>query len=257
MLVTSLLRYCLNARDEHSLHSPFLFNLYTQTIRADNRHQPAFLAIEAQRRALKQSTARISVVDYGTGAGQYVRSVRSIARQSLKSAKYGRLLFRLVQRFQTRTVLDLGTSLGITTAYLAKATDPFGGQVITFEGCPETAKLAHETFTQLACPNIRQVVGNLNETLSPTLVELPPLDLVFFDANHQYEPTIQYFTACLDHIHNDSVFIFDDLYWSIGMEQAWNAIRQNPVVTITVDLFGVGLVFFRREQPKQDFILRF
>lgn len=154
-------------------------------------------------------------------------------------------------------MLDLGTSLGITTAYLAKAVEPFGGRVITFEGCPETARLAGRTFAQLDCSHVQQVIGDLNETLSPTLQKLPPLDLVFFDANHQYEPTIQYFTVCLDHIHNDSVFIFDDLYWSAGMEQAWNAIRRNPVVTVTVDLFGVGLVFFRREQPKQDFILRF
>lgn len=256
-MIFSFLRYWLSARNEHALHSPFLYDLYTRTIRANGRHQSNFAPIRALRNELRNRDQAINVTDYGTGAGQYSRSIKSIARQSLKSDKFGRLLYRLAQRFEAKAVLDLGTSLGITTAYLAKAVGENDGQVITFEGCPQTAAIASDTFTKLGCGNVQQVIGDLNEMLTPTLASVGDIDLVFFDANHRYEPTIQYFTACLDHIHNDSVFIFDDIHWSVEMEKAWNSIKAHSSVTVTIDLFYVGLVFFRCEQPKQDFILRF
>ncbi len=256
-MIFSYLRYWLAARDEHALHSPFLYDLYTRTIRAKDRHSPVFAPIQVLRNELRNAKGIITVTDFGTGAGEYTRSVGAIARQSLKPDKFGRLLYRSAQRFEVKTVLDLGTSLGITTAYLALATSLTDGKVITFEGCPQTAARASDTFTRLGCRNVQQVIGDLNKTLTPTLASLDDIDMVFFDANHRYEPTIQYFTACLDHIHNDSVFIFDDIHWSAEMEQAWNTIKGHPSVTVTIDLFYVGLVFFRREQPKQDFILRF
>lgn len=256
-MIKSLLRYLLAARNEHGLHSPFLYDLYRRTIRANDRKNSVYAPIQSLRRDLRNSRQVIRVTDFGTGSGQYARSVGDIARRSLKADKFGRLLYRLIRRFEARTVLDLGTSLGITTAYLAKAANENGGRVVTFEGCPETAAVAGETFGRLECQNVQQVVGNLDQTLAPALADLGAVDLVFFDANHRYDPTIQYFIQCLDHIHNDSVFIFDDIHWSPDMERAWNAIKTHPSVTVTVDLFHVGLVFFRREQPKQDFILRF
>ena len=256
-MVQAYLRYWLASRNEHSLHSPFLYDLYTRTIHAGDRRKGDFAPIQALRRELCNSRQLIHVTDFGTGSDQYARSVGSIARHSLKSDKFGRLLFRLVQRFGAKTVLDLGTSLGITTAYLAMATKANGGQVITFEGCPQTAAVAGETLGRLTGGNVQQIIGNLDKTLAPVLANLGKIDLIFFDANHRYEPTIQYFTQCLNHIHNDSVFIFDDIHWSPEMEQAWATIKTHPSVTVTVDLFQIGLVFFRREQPKQDFILRF
>ncbi len=256
-MIRSLLRYAGAARDEHSLHSPFLFELYTQIIRADSPCEPVFASIRTRRRELRRSRQPLHVTDYGTGAGEYDRSVGSIARASLKSDKIGRLLYRLVRRFEAKTVLDLGTSLGITTAYLAKATEATSGTVLTVEGCPQTAAVATETFQTLSCSTVRQVVGNLDQTLGPVLTELSQIDFVFFDANHRYEPTIHYFMTCLDHIHNDSVFIFDDIHWSADMERAWETIKAHPAVTVTIDLYRVGIVFFRREQPKQHFVLRF
>jgi predicted O-methyltransferase YrrM len=257
MTLLPLLRYLLAARNQHGLHSPFLYDLYTRTIRVNDRSNPDFAPIQRLRRELRNSRQVIDVTDFGTGSEQYARSVGSIARRSLKSDKFGRLLYRLTRRFEAKTVLDLGTSLGITTAYMAKAAHENGGRVITFEGCPQTAAVATETFVQLGYLNVEQVVGNLDETLAPILANLGHIDLVFFDANHRYDPTIQYFNCCLHHIHNDSVFIFDDIHWSPDMERAWETIKAHPSVTVTVDLFHVGLVFFRREQPKQNFILRF
>lgn len=259
-MVSAYLRYLARARDEHSLHSPFLFSLYTTVVRADNRREPAFRPIRAWGHQLRTNRHTIQVTDYGAGSrinASGRRKISDIARNSQKQARFGRLLFRLIGRFSAKTIIDLGTSLGLTTAYMAEAARPFNGHVWTFEGCPQTATVAHQTFSALGQANVTIVMGNIDETLAPALASLPPVDLVFFDANHRYEPTLRYFEICLSRAHNDTVFVFDDIHWSAGMEQAWAELKAHPAVCVTVDLFWIGLVFIRREQPKQDFVLRF
>lgn len=259
-MLLAYLRYLSRARDEHSLHSPFLFALYTQVIRVYKRSKSQFAAIRALRKKLRQSRQILNVTDLGAGSkvnAARQRTVGDIARNSQKSARFGRLLFRLVQRFEAHTIVDLGTSLGITTAYLAQAATSCKGHVLTFEGCPETAAVARKNFERLSLDNVEIVVGNLDDTLAQHVAKLDGLDIVFFDANHRYEPTIRYFETCLTKVHNDTVFILDDIHWSDEMEQAWTYVKTHASVTITVDLFWVGLVFFRQEQPKQDFVLRF
>ncbi len=253
------LRYLSRARDEHSLHSPFLFSLYTQVVRAKTGSKALLAPIRRLRKELRKNRQLITIADYGAGSkvnASRQRSIGDIARNSQKPARFGRLLFRLVRQFEAKNVVDLGTSFGITTAYLAEATKP-NGHVLTFEGCPETAAVARTNFGRLELHNVDIVVGNIDETLAAHVAALTPIDFVFFDANHRYEPTVRYFETCLTNIHNDTVFVFDDIHWSAEMEQAWNYIKANASVTITVDLFWVGLVFFRQEQPKQDFVLRF
>ncbi len=258
-MFSAYLRYLSRARDEHSLHSPFLFALYTQVIRLENRREPVIIRLRALRRTLRKDRQLIRITDYGAGSkvnASRQRSIGDIARHSQKPARFGRLLFRLVRRFKAKTIVDLGTSLGLTTAYLAEAASVHDGQVLTFEGCPRTAAVAQQNFEGLGLDNVQIVVGNLDETLGPQIARLKPIDFAFFDANHRYEPTVRYFETCLTNVHNDTVFVFDDIHWSAEMEQAWAYIKTHPAVSVTVDLFWVGLVFFRKEQPKQDFILR-
>ncbi|GAA4396701.1 class I SAM-dependent methyltransferase [Nibrella viscosa] len=259
-MVRAILRYMAKARDEHSLHSPFVFGLYTQIIRAPKADLSQFSDIQALRRLLRRSRQVIEITDFGAGSqvnASRCRAVGNIVRHSEKPARFGRLLYRLVRRFEAQTLFDLGTSFGLTTAYLAKAAGETGGRVITFEGCPQTAAVAVENFGRLGIGNVEVIVGNLDETLEQQVAAVAQLDLVFFDANHRYEPTLRYFTACLANSHNNSVFIFDDIHWSAEMEQAWEEIKAHPAVTVTIDLFYIGLVFFRREQPKQHFTLKF
>ncbi|WP_461149184.1 O-methyltransferase [Spirosoma pulveris] len=259
-MLLAYLRYLSRARDEHSLHSPFLFSLYLQVIRARTGSKELFAPIRVLRKELRKSRQLITIADLGAGSkvnASRQRTIGDIARNSQKPARFGRLLFRLIQRFEAKVVVDLGTSLGMTTACLAEATKPYGGHVLTFEGCPETAAVARQNFERLAIQNVDVLVGNLDETLAPAIAALPAVDFVFFDANHRYEPTVRYFETCLANIHNDTVFVFDDIHWSEEMEQAWAFIKSHQSVSVTVDLFWVGLVFFRKEQPKQDFVLQF
>lgn len=259
-MVRAYLQYLLQARDEHSLHSPFVFDLYTQVIQVNDVANPEFVQIQQLRQQLRQRPDRITITDLGAGSkvnAARQRTIADIARHTQKPDRFGRLLFRLVHRFQAKTVFDLGTSLGVTTAYLAQATNRHGGQVTTFEGCPETARVAQQNLATLNVANVRLVVGNLDKTLAQAVAKIPSIDLVFFDANHRYNPTLAYFETCLAKVHNDTVFVFDDIHWSAEMEKAWQVIKTHPRVRVTIDLFDVGLVFFRQEQPKQHFTLRF
>lgn len=256
--VRSYIRFLLRSGNAHGLHSPFVFALYNNVVRHTGFFAP-YAAVEERRAELLASTEIIMVRDFGagshTGAGQH-RHIRDIARTAAKPRPLGQLLFRLVNHFQPRTVLELGTSLGLTTAYLA--TPASKSRVITFEGCPATATVARETFARLSLRNVKLIEGNLDATLAPTLATLPdPIDFAFFDGNHRYEPTIRYFEQCLTRRTNQSVFVFDDIHWSAEMERAWETIKAHPEVMLTVDLFYMGLVFFRKNQPKQHFFLRF
>ncbi|QJX45709.1 class I SAM-dependent methyltransferase [Hymenobacter taeanensis] len=256
--ILSYLRFLLQSGNTHGLHSPFVFSLYAHVIGHDGNFA-AYKPIEARRQELLQSAKSIQVHDFGagshTGAGR-TRRIRDIARTAAKSRPLAQLLFRLVNAFQPRTIVELGTSLGLTTSYLAAADSR--ASVLTFEGCPQTATVARETFTALGLRNINLQEGNLDDTLAPALAALnAPVDFVFFDGNHRFEPTLRYFELMNAHRTEDSVFVLDDIHWSEEMTRAWEAIKQHPEVTLTIDLFFIGLVFFRRKQPKQHFLLRF
>lgn len=262
------LQYLLKARTRHGTHSPFVYNLLDEVV-YDTAQFYVFDEIESLRKKLLSDERTINIKDYGAGStinSSPTRKLKDIARNSAKAEKYGQLMFRLIQKLKPETLLELGTSLGISTIYQASAAPK--SKVITMEGCPETAAVAKENFEKLKLNNIEIVVGNFDETLSATLDKLSAhfplgravegwLDYAFFDGNHRKAPTLNYFKQCLTKTNNDSVFIFDDIHWSDEMEEAWEEIKANSSVTVTIDLFFVGLVFFRKEQKKQDFIIRY
>ncbi len=256
-MILDYLKYLFLARNEHSLHSPFLFEFYLKVLK-DSTVEYDFLAIEELRRKLLSDEREIVITDLGAGSklnSSSQRKIKDIARNSQKPAKLAQLFYRIIRFYNYRTILDLGTSLGITTAYLAKAT--LGGKVFTFEGCPNTAEIAKENFKELGIHNVEVVVGDLNNSLEKQLERIEKIDFAFLDANHRYEPTVDYFEKCLSKIHDDTCFIFDDIYWSEGMKRAWEQICNHPQVTVSIDVFWVGIVFFRKKQPKQHFVLRF
>lgn len=247
--------YRLKSFRLHGVHSPFVFDLYEHVICHDG-YYAAYTTVEKLRQKLLQNHLPIQVTDLGAGSKTLnlsSRPISNLAKVSAKPPKYGQLLFRLVNHFQPEIILELGTSLGITTAYLAKAQSK--SKIYSFEGCPNIAAQASQNFRKLKIENINLVKGNLNQTLAPTVQKLPNIDFVFFDGNHQYKPTLEYFEVCLQKRHINSVFIFDDIYWSPEMEKAWREICQHPAVTLSIDLFHLGLIFFRPQQPKQHFTL--
>jgi predicted O-methyltransferase YrrM len=187
--------------------------------------------------------------------GGQIQSVSEIAKRSVKPAKYGQLLFRMVNYFQPKHVLELGTSLGITTSYLRAGN--IGSAVTTVEGCPEIAAIAQKNWLYLGYENISLHIGNFDEVLPELLRKEQVIDFVFFDGNHRKTATLEYFNRCLEKVNEKSVFVFDDIYWSAEMEEAWEEIKANEKVSVTIDLFFMGIVFFRKGQAKEDFVIRY
>lgn len=251
-LIWRYLKYYFRAQTRYRLHSPFVYEL-TQAVLEDDRKFYAFSTIEGFRRQLLRNKSRIRVTDYGAGSkvepgGQ--RRICSLARYSAISPGIGRQLFRLVNFFKPHTMLELGTSLGISAAYQAAAAQR--AQMLTIEGCPETARLAFQHFKQLGLPNIRVLNGPFQELLPSALQHLKSLDYLYLDGDHRAAASLAYFRACLPYAHNDSVFVLADIHWSKEMEQAWEEMQQQPEVRLAVDFFHFGLLFFRQEQRQKE-----
>ena len=249
--------YYFNSKNKHYIHSPFIYHLVTEVINKKKR-LPIYTEIENLKRNLCKIKREINITDYGAGSNinnSSKRKIKDIARNSSKNSKYGRLLHRLVKHYKPKNILELGTSLGISTCYIAEGNR--NAKVYTIEGCPETANTAKENFNQLNINNIQTIIGNFDNTLEGLLKKLQYLDLVFIDGNHRKRPTIEYFKKCLDYANNNTIFIFDDIHWSTGMQDAWKEIQANTSVTATVDLFYIGIVFIKKELSKEHFIVRF
>lgn len=249
--------HLLKSRTRHGTHSPFVYSLLDEVI-YDTAHFYAFDEIENLRKNLLKDKRSITISDFGAGSkinNSRTRLIKDIAANSAKPPKYGQLIFRLVKKFKPTIMLELGTSLGISALYHAAAVPK--SRLITLEGCPETAATAKENFEKMKAGNVEIVVGNFDETLAQTLEKITRLDYVFFDGNHRKVPTLHYFRQCLSKVHNDSVFVFDDIYWSSEMEEAWEEIKADKSVSVTIDLFFLGLVFFRKEQAKENFVIRY
>jgi predicted O-methyltransferase YrrM len=258
-LAGKYLHYYLTAANGkgHGIHSPFVFDFVTGVLN-DRRSYPAYKTIEDLRQHLLKDQTSLTIEDMGAGsvyATTHSRTVAAIAKHAAKSPRLGQLLFRVAQYYQPMTILELGTSLGLSAAYLAAGVPQ--GHVFTLEGSPAIAEAAGRNLRSLAL-DATVVTGNFDEQLMPLLKSLPPIDLAFVDGNHRREPTLRYFNTLLRHSAHPSALIFDDIHWSEDMETAWTQIKNDPRVYLTIDLFFIGIVFLREEfKTKQDFIIRF
>ncbi len=249
--------YYITAQNRHHIHSDFFYRLTNEVIN-NNKQEHAFNMLENLHSGLKQNNTVIPFTDFGAGRSHSTHkqlTVSAIAKNSAKPARYARLMYRLVHHFKPQQILELGTSLGITTLYMAAASP--ASKIITLEGSNEVANLAEENFRKLKCDTIELVRGPFDETLYKKVQGLNSLDFVFFDGNHQKKPTLDYFAICLSRKTNNSVFVFDDINWSTQMKEAWETIKQHPDVYVTIDLFMMGLVFFNPDFSRQHFKLRF
>ena len=255
--IGSWVEHLVKAHTRHGVHSPFVYRLLDEVLR-NTAADPAFIGIEELRDELLDSDQVVQVNDLGAGSrvmGRSVRRVSDIARTSVKPARQAQLLFRLAQHFAPQYVLELGTSFGLSTIYLARGAG--SAEVTTIEGCAQTQRIALHHFDLLAQDNIRAVLGSFRSALPDVLRGIPSLDMAFIDGHHAEEPTVEYFEQCLVKAHTGSVFILDDIHWSSGMERAWARIKSHPRVTVTIDLYDLGLVFFRQDQAPEHFRLRY
>lgn len=266
-LAHKYLQYYITASNGkgHGVHSPFVFDFITNVL-TDDRYFQSYGEIENLRKKLLLDKTILQVEDFGAGSVSKKnkstsvntdrRSIASIAKNAAKPQKFGRLLFRMVNYYQPVTILELGTSLGISTGYLAAANP--AAKVITLEGASQIARIAKQNFKILELKNIELTEGNFDETLSSVIAGLGQVDFAFIDGNHRKEPTENYFNQLLSRSSAATILVFDDIHWSKEMEQAWETIKSDARVTCTIDLFFIGIVFFNTSfKEKQNITIRF
>ena len=257
-LIKRYIKYLALAKTKYNIHSPFVYDLITEVME-DKTDYPVYSVVNNLKSSLLKNFNPLETIDFGAGATAFpystkIRKVNKIAKQTKQPDKIAHLLFRIVKHFKPDTILELGTSLGISSIYFSYASPQ--GKITTIEGCANVAAEAQNNFNKLSLKNINLLIGNFDTILPKYLKKINNLDFVFFDGNHRKEPTVKYFKDCLPKANENSIFVFDDIHWSEGMEEAWEIIKNTPEVTVTIDLFYMGIVFFKKDISKQDFILK-
>lgn len=250
------LSYYTKAVTAYQVHSPAVYNFITEVMDQERSYYK-FGEIEHLRELYLKSKDSISFIELGAGSKKLsgnTRPIAQIAKTSLSPIKTCRILFNAVKFYDCQNILELGSSLGISTAYLAAVdTD---NTVISLEGNPASADIARHNATQLALHNIEVITGSFEETLIPTLKRMKKVDLAYLDGNHSYEATIEYFEKILPFLHEKSVIVLDDIYWSDGMLNAWKQLQEHPSITHSIDIYSSGFLFFNKNmKAKQHFTL--
>ena len=258
-MIKSYVSYWFKAKTRFRIHSPFVFDLVELVLR-DKKRYDGYDVINQYKRKLSRSKLEIETIDFGKVGSKghpatYNEKLGKLVKLRSQRKKQARLLYRLTQKFQPKTLLEMGTAAGFSASYL-KFPIP-ESEMISMEGCPNLASVAEETFKALKIKNVEVRTGDFEQTLPEILREIKTLDFVFFDGNHKKEATLNYFSQCMERITENSMFVFDDIHWSPGMNEAWNIIKNDPRVTLSIDLFWLGLIFFRQGSPKQDFTIRY
>lgn len=258
-LIKSYIKFLFHSKNEHGVHSPFVFDLVTKCF-YDNTKYPEYQQLKSYRKSLLENKNTIEVTDFGAGSRVFksnVRAISKIAQTAGITSKNAELLFRIVRYFQPKSILEIGTSLGLATSALSLGNK--NSNIITLEGCPNTQKQAQVQLQSQEQNSNFQNIEFVNTEFSSYFktLNLSPIThhLIYFDGNHSKKATLDYFEALLPTISNDSVWIFDDIHWSSDMEEAWEIIKNHPKVSVTIDTFQWGIVFFRVEQVKEHFII--
>lgn len=255
-IIKSYLTFLWHSKNEHGVHSPFVFDLVTKCF-YDKKNYTEYSVLKEYRNSLLQNKNTIKVTDFGAGSRVFksnTRAINQIAKNAGISSKRAEVLFRLVRYFQPENILEIGTSLGLATAALSLGNK--NAKISTLEGCPNTIAIAKNQFQLQNLKNIECVNTKFEDYLKSFDFRLSTFELVYFDGNHSKKATLAYFELLLPTISNDSVWIFDDIHWSAAMEEAWSIIKNNPKVKVTIDTFQWGIVFFREEQEKEHFVIR-
>ncbi|MFN3968258.1 O-methyltransferase [Flavobacterium sp.] len=254
--IKSYLNLLYHSKNEHGVHSPFVFDLVTKCF-YDKQQYPEYSILKNYRKSLLENKNTVEVTDFGAGSKVFKsnnRAINQIAKTAGITPKRAELLFRIANYFQPENVLEIGTSLGLATSALSLGN--LKAKMTTLEGCENTLAVAKKQFEEFELTNINSVTTEFNSFLTNSQLPTSNFQLIYFDGNHSKQATLNYFELLLPTITNETVWIFDDIHWSLDMEEAWEIIKNHPKVTVTIDTFQWGIVFFRTEQEKEHFVIR-
>ena len=245
--------YYRKADTVYNVHSPFIYDFINNVLDVSKNYY-AFNALEHERRMLLANSSAVQIVDHGAGSRkkEEMPTIASIAKKSVSPPSKCRILFNLVNYFRPQTLIELGTSLGLSALYMSRANQ--ATHIHTIEGAPEIHRLARLLFEKNHAYNIHAYKGTFAEQLPLVLSSNPVVDMAYIDGHHNYEATMSNFNTLLPHLHKNAIVVLDDIYWSTPMARAWNEIKALPQVAMTIDTFDYGFVFFNPDVEKQHFV---
>ena len=253
--IHSYLNFLLNSKNQHGVHSPFVYKLVTQCF-YDKSPRKAYKTWKLAKLELLNDKTLISVEDFGAGSRVFKtnqRAVNQIAKNVGITQKRAQLLNRICSYLKIENALELGTSLGLGSLAMTLNNHV---KLDTVEACPNTLKRAEILFKNFNFTSqISTHKSNFNQlikSLSPTKT----YDLIYIDGHHNYEATWHYFNQLKPHAHDQTIFIFDDIHWSKEMTKAWQDISNSPEIHVSIDTFYWGICFKRPEQAKEHFRIR-
>lgn len=249
------LRYFLTSKHKKGfgIHSPFLFNLITKCFNKKLKYGKYYKAVNFYKQLLKDDTKFI-YCPYGTNKTETTETkISRITKGSSVGLKYSRLLYNISEYFASEETLEFGTSLGVSTAFLSAGSK----KVTTVEGCPNTVAIAKSYHEKFDINNICYINTTIEDYLESDEFKRSSPNIIFIDASHTYNSIITFFYKLLKVINNNSIIIFDDIYWSFEMNKAWKKIISEDSVTQTVDLLRFGIVFFDKRLNKENFTIRY
>jgi predicted O-methyltransferase YrrM len=257
-MISDYLSYLLKAKSAHGIHSPFVYDFIVQILQSKHPFY-AFEPLEKLRFELEKSELLIDYIEMGAGSKKLSgskRKISSIAKHGISKKKYSELLFRIIAKYEFKNILELGTSIGLNTLYLCKANE--NANVKSLEGNPSLCEFAKNLAVQNQIHNLEIIEGNFDNTLPGLMSKSDKIDFVFIDGNHTHDATLRYINLILPKLDLNAVIILDDIYWSKQMKQAWNEAKELSMVSISIDLFQFGVLFFTSlKKEKEHFILKF
>lgn len=252
----SYLKFLVKSTNKHGIHSPFVFDFTCHCLdKKLNEAHPILQSFLSYKNQLTSDKTSIEITDFGAGSKYFKsnkRRIRDMAKYVGISKIKAKLLIKIIAYVKPQNVLELGTSLGLSSIILSQQNR---SQVLTIEGCPKTSSYAESKLKTLGFNSIHFVNSEFSKIL-PEITSKNKFDLIYFDGNHQKNATLNYFNLCLETVHNETIFIFDDIHLSKEMYESWQEIIKNTHISLSIDTFYYGILFFRAEQPRQHFYIR-
>jgi len=238
---------------------------FRNAVRKCKSFKSKYADIEEIRKQLLVSEQIIEVTDFGQGSGKfkrkigdapllYNRKVKEIASKALKSPNECYLIAGIIEYLKPESILELGTSLGISTSYISRANP--ASKIISVEGCHQTAAIAEKNIIKTNSLNVKILVSKFEDAID-NLMKNNSFSMAIIDGNHAYEPVMNYFDSISQQMRKNGVIIIDDIRWSAGMRKAWMEIQKRPEVTLSVDFFQIGIVFFNKAFVKEHLMMKF
>ncbi len=238
-IIGRFLRFWNGAKSIDSVDSPLVYQLCLD-IQSAHDAKTQFKKIEDKRAQLLMDNTLINVQSLGSQSKvnrSEIRSIRQIALSSVSPRNKCELLYGLVKTTKAKTVLELGTSLAISTAYVA-AVD----RVDYIKSVEDSSKIHSYNENLAHNSKINMIQSDFQSYIENELNNKAKYDCIVLDGRHDEIATISYVNQLINLLNPNGIIIVDDIYWSNGLMNAWKTLRNDYRYNLKIDLFYYGVL---------------